>query len=86
MEHTLVAGEYMYWINKLECLDFKNPCHCIMPFPDKVEAIKNIAVPTTKKQLQKFIGLINYYRGVWKHRFGILTPLPCMTFEQVKWN
>ena len=32
-----------------------------MPLPDKVEAIKNIAVPTTKKQLQSFIGLINLY-------------------------
>ena len=45
----------------------------IMPLPDKVEAIKNIAVPTTKKQLQSFIGLINYCRDMWKHRYGILT-------------
>ena len=26
-----------------------------MPLPDKVEAIKNIAVPKTKKQLRSFI-------------------------------
>ena len=32
-----------------------------MPLPDKVETIKNIAVPITKKQLQSVIGLINYY-------------------------
>ena len=41
-----------------------------MPLPDKVEAIENIAVPTTKKQLRSFIGLINYYRDMWKHDSG----------------
>ena len=39
-----------------------------MPLPDKVEAIKNIAVPITKKQLRSFIGLINNYRDLWKHK------------------
>ena len=29
-----------------------------MPLPDKVEAIKNTAVPTTKKQPRSFIMLI----------------------------
>ena len=28
----------------------------IMPLPDKVQAIKHIAVPTNKKQLTSFIG------------------------------
>ena len=57
-----------------------------MPLPSKVEAIKNIAAPTTKKQLRSFIGLINYYRDMWKHRSGILTPLSSMTSKQAKWN
>ena len=54
--------------------------------PDKIEAIKKIAVPTTKKQLRSFIGLINYYRDVWKHRSDILTSLSSMTSKQAKWN
>ena len=57
-----------------------------MPLPDKVEAIKNIAVPKTKKQLRSFIGLINYYRDMWKQRSSILTPLSSMTSKQAKWN
>ena len=57
-----------------------------MPFPYKVEAIKNIAVPTTKKQLQSFLWLINYYRDMWKHRSNISTPLSSMTSKQAKWN
>ena len=36
----------------------------MMPLPDKVEAIRNIAVPTTKKELRSFIGLIYYYRDM----------------------
>ena len=50
-----------------------------MPLPDKVEAIKNIVVPTTKKELRSLIGLINYYREMWKYRSDILTLLSSMT-------
>ena len=58
-----------------------------MFLPDKVEAIKNIAVvPINNKQLQSFIGLINYYRDMWKHRSGISTPLSSMIYKQAKCN
>ena len=50
-----------------------------MPLPDKEEAIMNISVPTTRKQLRSFIGLINYYKDMWQHGFGILTFLLDMT-------
>ena len=53
--------------NELEHLGFWIARQGIMPLPDKVEAIKDIAVPTTKKQLRSFIGLINYYRDMWQH-------------------
>ena len=43
-----------------------------MPLPDKVQAIKDIAVPTNKNQLRSFIGEINYYGDMWKHRSDIL--------------
>ena len=56
-----------------------------MPLPDKVEAIKNIAVPTTEKHIRSFFALINYYRDMWHHRSRILTPLSSMTFKKNKW-
>ena len=56
----------------------------IMCLSNKVEAIKNIPVPTTKKKLRSFIGLINYNRYMWQHRFNISTTLPNMTSEQAK--
>ena len=70
--------------DELEYLGFKIIREGIMPLPDKVEAIKSIAVPKTKRQLRSFIGLINYYRDMWKHRSGILTPLFSMTSKQAK--
>ena len=65
--------------NELEYLGFKITRQGIIPLPDKVEAIKNTAVPKTKKQLRSVIGLINYYRDMWKQRSSILTPLSSMT-------
>ena len=57
-----------------------------MPLPDKVQAIKGIAVPTNKKQLRRFIGVINQYRDMWKHRSDILALSTSMTSKQATWN
>ena len=51
--------------DNLEYLGFKISRQGIMPLPDKVQAIKDIAVPTNIKQLRSFIGVINYYRDKW---------------------
>ena len=47
--------------------------------------MENVAVPTTKKHLQSFNELINYYRDMRKYRSGILTPLSGMTRKQTNW-
>ena len=52
----------------------------IMPLSDKIEAIKNIFVPTTN------LGLIVYYSNMWKHRSDISMLLSTMTSKQAKWN
>ena len=57
-----------------------------MPLPDEVEALKNIAVPATKNQLQNFMGLMKYNKDMWKHRSGILTPSSSMTSKQARWD
>ena len=73
--------------NELKYLGFRISKQQIIPLLDKVEGIKNIAVPTTiKKQLRSFIGLINYHRDMWQHRSKIITPLSSITSKQAKWN
>ena len=54
-----------YWITR----------NGIKPVQKKVQAILNIAPPTTKKQLRSFIGMVNYYRDMWKGRSDLLAPL-----------
>ena len=41
---------------KIEYLGFKITREGIMPFPDKAQAIKDIALPNNKRQLRSFIG------------------------------
>ena len=66
------------WDN-LEYLGFKITRQDIKSLPDKAQAIKHIAVPNNKKQLRSFIGIINYYRDIWKHRSDIFTFFSKMT-------
>ena len=57
-----------------------------MHLPDKVQEIEHIDVPTNKKQLRSFIGVVNYCRDMWKHKSDILTPLTKMTSKHATWN
>jgi Reverse transcriptase (RNA-dependent DNA polymerase) len=48
--------EYLgYWISR----------EGVQPLTAKVEAIQRIAPPTNKRELRRFIGLVNYYRDMW---------------------
>jgi hypothetical protein len=51
----------------------------ICPLTSKVEAIQQHKLPKTLKQLRSLLGLINYYRNMWKQRSHILTPLTELT-------
>ena len=47
---------------------------------------KNLAPPTTRKHLRRFIGLINYYRDMWAKRSELLAPLSRLTSDKNKWQ
>jgi hypothetical protein len=51
----------------------------VKPIPKKVEAIKRLEPPKNLKQLRSFLGMINYYRDMWKQRSHILAPLTALT-------
>jgi Reverse transcriptase (RNA-dependent DNA polymerase) len=40
----------------------------IQPQPKEVEAILRLTPPTTKRQLRRFLCMINYYRDMWQRR------------------
>ena len=58
----------------------------VIPIPKKVEAIQALAVPKTRKQLCQFIGMINFYRGIWQKRSELLAPLTALTSKKVKYD
>ena len=61
----------------------------IKPLPAKVDAIKKVKPPTTVKELQRFLGMVNYYRRFVKkaahhlfHLFECLGNKP----KKLDWN
>ena len=42
--------------------------------------------PTTKRQLRRFLGMVNYYRNMWQRRSHILAPLTSLSAKTAKWN
>ena len=69
--------EYLgYWITRKG----------IRPVTKKVEAILKLKTPTKRKELKRFIGMINYYRDIWPQRSHILAPLTALTSVNVPWK
>ena len=60
----------------------------LAPQPKKVEAIHRMVAPSNRKTLRRFLGMINFYRDVWKQRSHVLAPLTAMTSNksQFKWG
>eukprot|EP00957_Ditylum_brightwellii_P079384 6035681-Ditylum_brightwellii.AAC.1 len=57
-----------------------------MPLPNKVSAIHEIEPSKNKKQLRRFIGIINVYRYMWKGRAEKLSLLTMLTSKKAKWK
>ena len=66
-------------VQELEYLGYWLTPKGIRPMANKVEAIKNLLPPKTVKQVRSFLGMVNYYKDMWKHRSHILTPLTDLT-------
>ena len=71
---------------ELEYLGYLITRERIMPTSQNVKAIEKIAIPTKKKQLRSFIGMVKYYRDMWIRRSDILAPLANLTSKEAKWQ
>ena len=70
----------------LEYLGYNISREGLRPSQKKVEAILQIEAPKTRKQLRRFIGMVNYYRDMWPQRSHLLAPLSSLTSAKVKWK
>ena len=69
--------EYLgYWITR----------EGILPIKKKNSAMLKISKPTTRKQLRKFIGMVNYYCDMWRKRSEVLEPLTDLTSTTTLWK
>jgi hypothetical protein len=80
------AKKSFFGKDELEYLGYWITRQGIQPISKKVEAIKNIAAPKTRRELRRFIGIVNYYRDMWIRRSDVLAPLSKLTSNTEKWR
>ena len=69
------AEKSFFGRRELDYLGYHISQEGIRPDVKKVEAIKALAAPKTRKQLRSFIGMVNFYRDIWKQRSHLLAPM-----------
>eukprot|EP00957_Ditylum_brightwellii_P163551 12452591-Ditylum_brightwellii.AAC.1 len=79
-------GKSFFGQKELEYLGYWITREGVMPLPNKVSAIHEIESPKNKKQLRRFIGIINLYRYMWKGRAEKLAPSTVLTSKKTKWK
>ena len=72
--HT-AEDKCLFGVAELEFLGFKVTTEGIAPLHEKVAAIDRFPVPKNVKQLQAFLGMVNYYRHLLKGAARVLHPL-----------
>ena len=76
-EHGLVinVSKCQFGLSEIDFLGHRISQQGISPLPQKVDAIKRFPRPSTKKSLQEFIGMINFYHRFIPHIAFIMRPL-----------
>ena len=71
---------------EVEYLGFLLTSDGIKPQPKKIEEMTRIKPPTNSKQLKRFLGIINFYRDIWKICSHILALLSKPSLKTGKLN
>ena len=58
----------------------------VKPQTKKVEAILRLQAPKNVKQLRTFLGMVNYYRDMWRRRSHLLAPLSALLSKRKGFN
>ena len=53
-------------MTEVEYLGYLITSEGVKPMTDKVDSILGVQVPRKRKEIRQFMGMINFYRDVWK--------------------
>nr|VZH97907.1 unnamed protein product [Spirometra erinaceieuropaei] len=68
----------VFGVPSLEFLDHQVDSEGLRLLPSKVEAVRNFPPPTSKRQLQQFLGMVNFYRWSLPNCADLMLPLTNM--------
>ncbi|XP_075539783.1 uncharacterized protein LOC142574626 [Dermacentor variabilis] len=74
-----------FFQNELCYLGHKISAEGIAASPDKIEAVIKAAAPTTKQQLQSFLGVVNYYGKFVPNLSTVANPLYRLLQKDTSW-
>lgn len=72
-------GKCVFGVTELTYLGHQVSAKGIAPVPERIAAITSYPVPTSKVSLQRFLGMLNYYRRFLSHIAHVLRPLHELT-------
>ena len=84
-----VNARTSFWaVKEVDYLGFQLTPAGVMPQAKKAKAIMQMATPRTKRQLRRFIGLVNYYHFMWRRCSHLIAPLSALIGKGVllKWK
>ncbi|POM60986.1 Pol protein [Phytophthora palmivora] len=76
---TLNGKKCHIFCKTVEYLEFTLSAAGVQPQEKKIRAITQIAAPRNKKQLRRFLGMLNYYREMVAGKSALLKPLTRIT-------
>ena len=68
------AEKCRFGLNEIDYLGYIITPEGIKPNPKKIKAIQNLERPRTTTEVRRLIGMVQYYRDLWKRRSHILQP------------
>lgn len=72
---TINPVKCVFGVEKLEFLSHEVTAHGIRPSNERITAIIEYPTPTGVKQIQRFLGMVNYYHRFIPHLASLLAPL-----------
>ncbi len=75
------ATKSIFCVQETEYLEYILTRGGIKPPLKKVQAILALNLPNNFKELQQFLGMVQYYRDMWQKRSEMLAPLTNLVGE-----